>query len=109
MAETIEFNTVSHDEWEQIPTPKPPKPKDRFEQLLETIEKGSIVQLDTKEEKELKGTRIAIARKARNLGFLVEFKNVGNVLYVKRSEKPLTEKSADKSKPKTKKTEKQEE
>lgn len=92
MPETIEFATVTLDEWEQIPAPVPQKPEDRFEQLLASVGEGKIVRVDLKEEKDLKGTRIGIARKARNLGFIAEFRNLGNALYVKRSAKPLEEK-----------------
>jgi hypothetical protein len=91
MADNIEFTTVSLEQWEQIPAPTPPKKKDRFAQLLDAVEKGNIVQLETSDGKNLKGTRIAIARKARNLGFLAEFRNVGTTLYVKRSDKSLEE------------------
>ena len=88
-------STVSAEEWENIPAPKPPKAKDRYEQLLASVGEGKIARVDVKEEKELKGTRIAIARKARNAGFIAEFKNLGNALYVKRSEKPLEKKSEE--------------
>lgn len=92
MPDAIEFNTVSPEEWDQIPAPTPPKAKDRFAPLIASVGAGEIVKLELKEEKDLKGTRIGLARKARNAGFLVEFRNLGNTLYVRRSEKPLEEK-----------------
>lgn len=92
MSDAVEFATVTPEEWEKIPPPVPPKPKDRFEQLLVSVGEGNIVKVNAKEEKDIKGMRIAIARKARNLGFIAEFRNLGTVLYVKRSDKPLEEK-----------------
>lgn len=89
MSENIEFVTVSPAEWEEIPAPTPPKAPDRFEQLLISVGKGNIVKLEVQEEKDLRGTRIAIARKARNSGFIAEFRNLGTTLYIKRSERPL--------------------
>jgi hypothetical protein len=80
VSDTIEFNTVSLEEWKQIPAPVPPKPKDRFEKLIASVRAGNIVKLEVTEEKALRGMRIGIARKARNAGFLVEFRNLGNVL-----------------------------
>ncbi len=92
MQDTIEFKTVSFDKWEQIPPPAPSKPKDRFEEVLLSVKDGNIVEIEVTEEKDLKGMRMGIARRARNLGFLVEFRNLGTALYIKRSEKPLEEK-----------------
>ncbi len=69
MPDTIEFETVSLEEWEQIPPPAPPKPKDRFEQVLASIIEGNIAKIEVTEEKDLKGMRMGIARRARNLGF----------------------------------------
>ena len=97
MADAVEFDTVSLNEWQEIPAPTPPKPQNRFEQLLLSVAEGKIVRVDVKDEKDLKGTRIGIARKARNLGFIVEFRNLGNTLYVKRSDKPLEEKPEEES------------
>lgn len=101
MADTVEFTIVTPDEWQQIPAPPPPKKKDRFEQLLEAVAKGSIVKLETTDNKNLKGTRIAIARAARAKGFVVDFKNIDTILYVQKSEKPL-EPKPEKQKPKEK-------
>ncbi len=92
MQDAVEFETVTLEEWEKVPPPAPPKPKDKFEQVLASVRDGNIAKIELKEEKDLRGTRIGLARKSRNLGFLVEFRNLGNTLYVKRSEKPLTEK-----------------
>jgi hypothetical protein len=89
MQDAVEFETVTLEEWEKVPPPAPPKPKDKFEHVLTSVRDGNIAKIELKEEKDLKGTRIGLARKSRNLGFLVEFRNVGNTLYVKRSDKPL--------------------
>ncbi len=91
MQNFVEFETVTLVEWDKVPPPTPPKPKDKFEQVLSSVKEGNIAKVEAKEEKELKGMRIGIARKARNLGFLVEFRNSGNTPYVKRSETPLDE------------------
>lgn len=99
MPDTIEFNTVSLDEWQQIPAPTPPKPKDRFAPLIASVGAGEIARIDVKEENELKGLRIGIARKSRNAGFITEFRNLGTTLYVKRSEKTLEETPVEKSEP----------
>lgn len=92
MADNIEFTTVSPEEWEEIPAPQPSKKKGQYEKLIEAVEQGSIVKLEVPEEKNLKGARITIARRARSLGFIAEFRNAGTTLYVKRSEKQLEEK-----------------
>lgn len=92
MADEITFATVTQAEWEQIPAPLPPKPKDRFDHLLASVGQGNIIKVELKEEKDIRGIRIAIARKARNRGFIPEFRNMGTSLYVKRSAQPLEEK-----------------
>jgi hypothetical protein len=85
----IQFALVNEKEWDKLPIPQPKKPRDRYEEVLNILESGKIVQLQAETENDLKGMKIAIGRKSRARGFVAEFRNQGNMLYARRSDRPI--------------------
>jgi hypothetical protein len=85
----LQFAIVSEKEWDKLPVPQPKKPKDRYEEVLNVVETGQIVQLQLESENDLKGARIATGRKSRARGFITEFRQEGSKLYVKRSDRAI--------------------
>ena len=84
-----EFREIDEQEWEQMPPPKPAKPPNRWDALLDAVESGKIVLLDVRDGK-LKGTRIGLARSAGTRGFKLAFRYQDGHLAVRKSEQPLS-------------------
>lgn len=82
--------TVSPDEWEKhAPPPKEAKPSP-YDKLLSDLEAGEILEVPMA-EKDFKGFRIGIARRARTRGFKLEFRSGDEGLLIRKSEEPLSE------------------
>ena len=86
----VEFHDISEMEWEHMPSPKPPKPPNPWDELLGAVEAGRIVMIDVPQEK-LRGVRIGIARTASaRHGMKVDFRYEDGHLAIRRSEKSVT-------------------
>jgi hypothetical protein len=60
----VKWNTISGDEWEKI-APAPKKSKESpYDELLQSVIDGEIVALPIADEKDVKGVRIGVARRA---------------------------------------------
>jgi hypothetical protein len=90
------FEIISEDEWQQMPPPQPSKVSTEWDEVLGLLEQGKIVQLRVKDQKDLKGKRILLGRRASTHGFRIESRVEGDRLALKKSDKPLEQK-----KPKT--------
>ena len=88
----IQFKVADKTKWEQLAPTTPTKPADKYAPLLDALEAGEIIQIETADDKEAKGLRITLGRKARARGFSTEYRAEGNVLYARKSDKaPTTE------------------
>ena len=78
----LEWKTISSDEWESI---APPKKASKWDNLLDEIEKGTIIKLPT-DASEKRGYRIGIARAAKSRGYKVEFREDAGFLAMRQGE-----------------------
>jgi hypothetical protein len=85
----VQFEVADIDYWEQLAPPQKPGKPSPWDNLLQQIEDGKIVRVSVETEKEKKGSRIGISRRARSRGFKVEFREDNNWLVIRKSEEPL--------------------
>jgi hypothetical protein len=98
----VSFRELKDEEFEKIPSPKPPKPPNQWDEVLGVLESGKAVDLEVPENK-LRGTRIGLARAASSRGMKLEFRPHDDQLAV-RSVGPMPPKEPKERKPRTKKT-----
>ncbi len=92
MGDTIEFEVVARDKFDSLPEPAKKAAPDRYDALLNALSQTSNkqdVRVFADNEQDLRGKRITIGRKARQRGFIAEFRNDGLVLYVRKSGEPV--------------------
>lgn len=92
----IQFKTVDTSKWEKLAPPKAEKPADKYTPVLDALESGEIIQIETKDDTEAKGIRISIGRKSRVRGFSVEYRIDGRTIYAKKSDKEPTKSKKEK-------------
>jgi hypothetical protein len=93
----LHYEYLSDDEWEQSAPAKKAKPSP-WESLLTELEQGKILKLPLEDEKEKRGYRIGIARRARLHGYKVEFREVAGGLALKKGKTLVPKESARVSK-----------
>lgn len=89
----VKFRRALPEEWEQLPPPQAKKAQDEWDEVLNALEQGEIVELETANDKDLRGKRIGISRRARGRQFTVEYRTKDNLLYAKRGTAPVTMKA----------------
>jgi hypothetical protein len=89
----LSFKVVDNKKWESLPPSTSTKKDDKYTPVLDALEAGEILEIPTSDNKELKGIRITLGRKAAMRGFKVESRNEGNLLYVRKSTEPLEPKA----------------
>lgn len=94
----IQFKTVDTSKWEQLAPAKPAKAADKYTPILDALESGEIIQIETTDNKEAKGVRIALGRKASARGFKTEYRSEGNTLYARKSDEAATPTKSKKEK-----------
>lgn len=63
--QTLKFNTMSDKEWDEIPVQKTVAQKPSpWDEVIEQLVDGKVIALPIDDEKELRGMRIGIARRA---------------------------------------------
>ncbi len=96
----LEFKVVDKTKWETLAPATPAKKEDKYNKVLDALEAGEILEITTKDAKEMKGYRISLGRKASARGFRTEYRIDGNILYVKKSDTPVTPGKSKKKKEK---------
>jgi hypothetical protein len=79
----LQYEYLSEDEWEQSAPAKKAKPSP-WDNLLAELEQGKILKLPIEDEKEKRGYRIGIARRARQHGYKVEFREIAGGIALKK-------------------------
>ncbi len=93
----MDFTEITEKEWASLPASTPAKAPRPWDAVLDAVEKGKIVQLEVVGDKQLRGTRIGLARSAAlGRGMKLEFRVQGNTLAVRKSDKPMKVKKAPK-------------
>ncbi len=87
----VTFRKITQREWEKYPEPTPPKPTNRWDEVLGVLDGGDLVELEVTEDK-LKGVRIGLARSASTRGFRLDFRYMDNKLAIRKSTKPVAPK-----------------
>ncbi len=90
----LDFVIVDPKKWESLPIPTSPHKPDKYDKVLDALEAGEIIQLKAESENDLKGKRIALGRKSRARGFVVEFRNEGLALYARKTGQEIQPKAA---------------
>lgn len=85
----VEFEVTDIDYWEHLSPPQKPGKPSPWDHLLDQVGDGKIIRIPVEGEKQKKGSRIGIARRARSKGFKVEFREDENWLVIRKSEEPL--------------------
>ncbi len=89
-----EFEVTDIHYWEQLAPPSKPGKPSPWDSLLQQVEDGKIIRVSVETEKQKKGSRIGIARRARTRGFKVEFREDKNWLVIRKSDQSLQTKQA---------------
>jgi hypothetical protein len=77
---------LSHDVFEALPENRPaPKPDDFWVPILEALSDRKIVKLPFADEKEKRGRRVSIGRRAKKAGFPVELRYGDDFIAVRRA------------------------
>ena len=67
MASNNTFTVIPADEWAKIPVQKPePKPS-KWDEAIQQLIDGNVISIPVADDKELRGARIGIARRANSL------------------------------------------
>jgi hypothetical protein len=88
-SQVMDFTEISEKEWASLPSSSPAKGPRPWDAVLDRLESGKIVQLEVAGDKQLRGTRIGLARSATFRGMKLEFRVSGNTLAVRKSDKPV--------------------
>jgi hypothetical protein len=60
------YDTISDEEWERIAPPAPKQKKSEWDDAILAVIDGDIIAIPIAEEKDVKGARIGLARRASN-------------------------------------------
>jgi hypothetical protein len=99
MPEHVRFEEVDEATWNEAAPPKQGKVSP-WDGLVETLESGKPLRVPVSSEKELRGARIGIARRARSRGYSVTFRVSEGALLVRTSqEEPRARRTRSQSSP----------
>jgi hypothetical protein len=88
MTMALQYDVIGRDDWDAVPA-KQPKPPSEWEPILDLIEHGQIVRLPLVEEKDKRGKRLALGRRAALRGFKVEMRTTESHLLARRADLPV--------------------
>lgn len=81
----LEWKKITKEEWEQFPTKAPTAP-DRWAPVLDVLESGEIVSLPYSDDKQLRGMRVALGRRAKQRGLTLEVRTHDSTLAARKVE-----------------------
>lgn len=71
----IKWETIDSNAFDALPNPKPaPKNDPEWEEIITALESGQVVKIPYADEKELRGKRLSVGRRAIKRGFRVELR-----------------------------------
>ena len=80
---------ITAEEWEQFPA-RPAKAPDQWAPIMDALERGEMYALPYSDDKDLRGKRIGLGRRAAQRGFKLEIRSRDNTMAVRRSTTPYT-------------------
>jgi hypothetical protein len=84
---TFEYEVISDEEFASVPA-KPAQQPSEWEPVLDLLEQGKSVRIPFKEEKDRRGRRLALGRRAAGRGFKVEMRATETYMVARRSDQP---------------------
>jgi hypothetical protein len=85
----LDYDVISQLDWDAVPA-KQPKPPSEWEPILDDLENGKIVRLPLIDERDRRGKRLALGRRAAGRGFKVEMRTTESHLLARRSDTPYS-------------------
>ncbi len=80
-----EYKIIDEEGWNAIP-PKLSRKPDELDSVIDELEHGNIIRLTAADEKDLRGKRLTIGRRATKRGFKVEIRTQGLTIAVRKRE-----------------------
>lgn len=104
----IEHDVMPESEWDKYPA-KPQKPIDtRYDSILDDLASGKIVRVTTETDGERRGLRLALGRRAKQRGFSIETRVLGDTLAIRKSGDAPTQEAEESPTPRPRSRRKQE-
>jgi hypothetical protein len=82
---TLDYEVISDEDFAAVPA-KPAKEPSEWEPVLDLLEQGKSVRIPFKEEKDRRGKRLALGRRAAGRGFKVEMRATDTYMVARRSD-----------------------
>ena len=79
------YRTGAHDEWNP-PLSSSGRKRDELDEQMGVLEEGRVLIIEAEDEKELRGRRLALGRRAKALGIAIEQYNQGQTIYARKKE-----------------------
>jgi hypothetical protein len=88
----IKHNKISQAEFAKFPVPTPKQTTSDWDPVLDELENGDVISIPVKDDKELRGFRIGMARRAASRQLKLEFRATATTLAVRKSDLPYVAK-----------------
>src|SRR5258708_8267981 len=88
----IKHSKISQAEFAKFPVPTPKQTTSDWDPVLDEVENGDVISIPVKEDKELRGFRIGMARRAASRQLKLEFRATATNLAVRKSDQPYVAK-----------------
>jgi hypothetical protein len=88
----VQWKSISQKQFDALPENRPPSQVDpEWEELLTALDQGKVVEIPYTDERDRRGKRLAVGRRAAGKGFKVTIRYDGanNAIAVKKSDEPL--------------------
>lgn len=84
-----EARKITPEEWDQFPA-RPARAPDHWAPIMEALEQGEMYALPYRDDKDLRGKRIGLGRRASQRGFKLEIRTKDRTMAVRRAAAPAT-------------------
>ena len=88
----VKHSKISQADFSKFPGPTPKKTTSDWDPVLDEIENGDVISIPIKDDSELRGFRIGIARRAASRQLKLEFRATDKALAVRKSDQPYVAK-----------------
>ncbi len=79
------YRTATSDEWNP-PLRSSGRKRDELDEQMGVLEEGHVLIIEAEDEKELRGRRLALGRRAKALGIAIEQYTQGQTIYARKKE-----------------------
>jgi hypothetical protein len=88
----VQWKAISQKQFEALPENRPPSQIDpEWEELLTALDQGKVVEIPYTDERDRRGKRLAVGRRAAGKGFRVaiRYDEANHAIAVRKSDEPL--------------------